>query len=72
MKNDIPIKIMKNLEMSGRTSQSSGKGPAVGIKGKNTKKKNIKGQNKSKNKTEKNQNLPSDPCHARQRFHTEL
>ena len=53
--------------MSGRTSQSSGKGPAVGIKGKNTKRKNIQRQNKSKN-----QNLPSDPCHARHRFHTEL
>ena len=46
--------------MSGRTSQSSGhaklKDPALGIKGKNTKRKNIKGRNKSKN-----QNLPSDP-----------
>ena len=36
--------------MSGRTSQSSGKGPAVGIKGKNTKRKNIKRQNKIKQK----------------------
>lgn len=41
--------------MSGRTSQSSGKDPAVGIKGKNTKGKNIKRQNKSKNKTEKSE-----------------
>lgn len=59
MKNDIQIKIMKNLEMSGRTSQSSGKGPAVGIKGKNTKGKNIKGLNKSKNKTEKIRTCPA-------------
>ena len=45
--------------MSGRTSQSSGKGPAVGIKGKNTKRKNIKRQNKSKNETEKIRTCPA-------------
>lgn len=45
--------------MSGRTSQSSGKDPAVGIKGKNTKGKNIKRQNKSKNKTEKIRTCPA-------------